>query len=84
MLSLIANTASSLIYNYVHTFLLTLNEYKAPQERISLKEFLLPMQLGKPGDSSACWLQSQAEASLRGQTFLLGSGSWKGCLEAFL
>lgn len=38
MLSLIINTASSLIYNYVHTFLLTLNEYKAPQERISLKE----------------------------------------------
>lgn len=38
-LALIINTASSLIYNYVHTFLLTLNEYKAPQERISLKKF---------------------------------------------
>lgn len=42
------------------------------------------MQLGKPGDSSACSLQSQAKVSLRGQTFLLGSGGWKGCLEAFL
>lgn len=38
MLSLTINTASSLIYNYVRTFLLTLNKYKAPQERISLKE----------------------------------------------
>lgn len=38
MLSLTINTASSLIYNYVRTFLLTPNEYKAPQERISLKE----------------------------------------------
>lgn len=39
MLSLITNTASSLIYNYSHTFLLTLNEYKALQEKVALKEF---------------------------------------------